>query len=220
MRSPATKTRRLNALFSHSDLLLAALLALLALYLSCNVYPAIRFDRERIEVWAFPGQIQVSGLYHYQNSSPLPKSLSLGLPFPVDATHGPPTTFSIFESSEQGTPLREIQPMLHRGDVTFRLWFRPKQEKWVRVDYVQGALVHSGRYILLTTREWGHPLDCGDYILHLAQGLVLAGSSYPLSPDFSLRPNVYSFTRRHFYPASDWEFFWRQQEPATAGGQP
>ena len=218
MPSAEIKQARSGLLRRYSDLLLAALLVLLAVYLNFNLYPPVRFDYERIEVWAFPGQIQVSGLYHYRNSSPLPRSFSMGLPFPVDATHGSPSSFSISESNQQGTSLEEITPAVYHGDVTFRLWFGPGEDRWVRVDYVQGARVSGGRYILLTTREWRRPLDRGDYVLHLAPGLLLSRSNYELRPG-PPHGGTYYFSRNDFYPAEDWEFTWREQ-PAATGGQP
>jgi hypothetical protein len=195
------------------DLLLAFVLIALAFYLGSNVFSPVRFDREKIEVWVADGQIQVRGLYHYRNRFPLPLSFSMGLPFPVDDAHKTPSTFSISEVLADGSTAKEIAPRNYHGDIVFRLWFAPKQEKWLRVDYVQGVLRPSGRYILLTTRKWNRPLELGEYVLHLNKGSELAASNYTLHWELEGRQGRYSFVRSNFYPGEDWNFSWRTTTP-------
>jgi hypothetical protein len=200
------------------DLFSTFVLTILALYLGSNVFSPVRFDREKIEVWALHGQIQVRGLYHYRNLFPLPLSFSLGLPFPVDEGHKPPSIFSISEVLADGSTSKEIAPRNYHGNVVFRLWFTPKQEKWIRVDYVQDVLQPNGRYILLTTRKWNRPLDRGEYILHLRDDSGLASSNYNLHLELGGQQRRYSFARSNFYPSADWEFSWRPSSPLIASG--
>jgi hypothetical protein len=200
------------------DLLLAFVLAILAFYLGSNVFSPVRFDREKIEVRVAGGQIQVRGLYHYRNRFPLPLSFSLGLPFPLDDEHKIPSIFSISEVPADGSTSKEIAPRDYHGDVVFRLWFAPKQEKWIRVDYVQGARQPNGRYILLTTRKWNWPLERGEYILHFSTGFELAASNYPLQLEARGQQKQYSFVRSNFFPGEDWNFSWRTTMPLIASG--
>ncbi len=213
-----------RAIFKHfkreMDILLAFVLALLAFYLGSNVFSPVRFDQERIEVRVADGQIQVRGLYHYRNRFPLPLSFSLGVPFPGDDAHPTPSIFSISEVLADGSTSKEIAPRSYHGDVVFRLWFAPKQEKWIRVDYIQSALQSNGRYILLTTRKWNRPLDRGEYILHLYNGSKLAASNYPLQLEARGQQNQYSFVRSNFYPCEDWNFSWRTKTPLVASERP
>ena len=199
-----------------SDLLLVGVLALFALYLGSNLFSPVRFDREKIEIWATDGQIQVRGLYHYRNRFPFPLTFSLGLPFPVDAAHPAPGAYSIAEITAGGADAQEIIPRNYRGDVVFRLWFAPRQEKWIRVDYVQQFLRSEGRYILLTTRQWNRPLDFGEYILHLNDNSELAASNYELRTELGEQEPSYSFQRRNFYPSEDWSFSWRTRPTLIA----
>jgi len=206
-----------TAIFKHflreADLLLAFVLIILAFHLGSNAFSPVRFDREKIEVWVAGGQIQVRGLYHYRNRFPLPLSFSLGLPFPVDDGHKTPLIFSISEVLADGSTSKEIAPRNYHGDVVFRLWFAPRQEKWIRVDYVQGALQPNGRYILLTTSKWNRPLERGKYILYLSNGSELAASNYPLQLEARDQQHQYSFVRSNFYPGEDWNFSWRMTAP-------
>ena len=202
-----------------SDIFLAFALTILAFYLGSNVFSPVCFDREKIEVWAADRQIQVRGLYHYRNRFPLPLSFSLGLPFPVDDEHESPSTFSISEVLADGSTSMEIVPRNYHGDVVFRLSFAPNQEKWIRVDYVQGAPQRNGRYILLTTRKWNRPLDFGEYVLHLGGGSELAASNYSLQLEPRSQQKQYSFIRSDFYPSEDWKFSWRTSTPLIASGR-
>jgi hypothetical protein len=197
----------------HFELALALILITLAAFLGTDIFSAVRFDQEKIEVWAVDGQIQVRGLYHYENRTILPLSFSMGLPFPVDQDHSMPSTFSVTETNETGETQDAVSLRTYHGNKVFRLIFWPKQAKWIQVNYVQGTRVQSGEYILQTTRKWSRPLDHGEYILHLGNRLALASSSYPLKPDSSGDQNTYSFSRVDFYPDGDWRFAWYQTEP-------
>ncbi len=210
-RAPQSPFLKLRLKLS-SDLLLACALILLVAY-ELFAKPFVRFDRERIEVWALPGQIQVTGLYHYRNPLPVPTFITLGLPFPVDASHPTPTTFSITESDAGGAVGATVLPQVRRGDVRFRVVFRPAEEKWLRIDYVQGARAPGGTYLLLTTRAWGRPLDRGDYVLHLAPGSMLLASNYALAQ--LPASNTFGFAASNFFPDKDWTFRWRVADASS-----
>jgi len=189
---------------------LALMLIGLALYAGCDVFPRVRFDRERIEVWIVPQQIHVSGLYHYSNPSSLPELLSLGVPFPVDAQHAAPSTYLIATSTADGRIVEPVRAQLRWGKVGFRVVLPPHEERWVRVDYVQGTRIPRGTYILTTTREWHRSLERGDYTLHLRDGLELASTNYQPEIAATGEKNTYSFSRTDFYPSEDWNFAWRE----------
>jgi hypothetical protein len=184
-------------------------LVLAAFYFGRNQLSLMRFDREKIEIWAFEGQVQVTGLYHYVNRSVFPASFSLGVPFPTDSEHPLPAEFHVSEVDGKGAFLKGIETRHYRGETVFRLWFWPSGERWIRLDYIQGARVPEGRYILLSTRKWGKPLQRGEYILHLSDGLELTSSNYHMTPNASGNPASYTFFRIDFLPTEDWEFRWR-----------
>lgn len=189
---------------------LVGVIALFAWALSSGFqrFSPARFDEERIEIWAFSGQVQVTGYYHYVNPSYLPASFSLSLPFPVDSMHPRPSSFSIRQVDRAGNSEKEIAVRIYHGDVVFRLGLLPKRDKWIRVDYVQGAGIDEARYILLTTRQWRRPLHRGQYILHLGAGLQLVSSNYPLAEEPSGDLKRYTFSATDFLPSQDWEFQW------------
>jgi hypothetical protein len=198
------------------ELLVGLSFAVLAIFLGTDFFSAVRFDQERIEIWAVEGQIQVHGLYHYQNRTLLPVSISLGLPFPVDPSHPVPSTFAVSAVDGSGNLKDPVWVRTYRGNNVFRLFFWPKQSRWIQVDYVQGTRAESGKYILRTTRKWNRPLKHGEYVLHLGKGLALASSTYPLE-GYSSPGNqrTYSFVRVQFCPDEDWAFTWNQKTPTA-----
>lgn len=203
-------------IFRQLDLLFAFLLIFLAIFWGTNLISPVRFDKERIEVWVADGQVQVRGLYHYRNQTFLPLSFSLGLPFPVDSDHPAPPAFSVAEVNSSGEFLDVVNVRSYHGSHVFRLNFWPKQEKWIRLDYVQTTLTDNATYILRTTRKWNQPLDNGEYLLHLSNGLSLAFSTYPLKQLPPGEQTTYFFSRAHFFPSEDWSFFWNQMKTNVA----
>jgi len=191
------------------DVIVGCLFVLVALYAGTNVFSPVRFDRERIEINVTSGEIHVRGLYHYRNRLPLPLSFSLGLPFPVDSTHPAPSFYSVSQVSPDGSLVQEIPTRKYHGHVVFRLFFWPSREKWIRVDYLQGAAASNGRYILLTTSKWNRPLDRGEYVLNLDNSSDLAASNYALQRSADAGHAMYSFTRENFIPSEDWVFSWK-----------
>jgi hypothetical protein len=209
---PLMPARVMSAILRHLDLLSALILIMLAAYLGTDIFSAVRFDEEKIEVWAVDGQIQVRGLYRYKNRTILPASLSLGLPFPIDPDHSEPSTFSVNQAHATGTS-QPVSLRTYHGNKVFRLIFWPKQARWIQVDYVQGIDIESGKYILQTTRKWRQAIDHGEYILHLGNGLKLTSSTYQLEQESLDNGNTYFFSRANFYPVEDWEFTWCQSAP-------
>lgn len=196
-------------LLRNRDLGLALSLLVIAIYFFSGYFTPIRFDRERIEVRVERGLIQVTGLYHYSNSSRLPALLTLAVPFPIDAAHPAPESFSLCEATEGGRSLGEIAPKGWRDEVRFRLVFRPGEGKWIRLDYAQPTRVANGRYLLTTTQAWRRPIGRAEYLLHLPRNSELVFSSYPLGPVFTSGPGkTYSFSRTDFYPTEEWDFAW------------
>jgi hypothetical protein len=201
----------------NSDLFLATGIAAGAAYFLSGYFTPVRFDRERIEVQVTPGQIHVKGLYHYANTSRLPAILTLRVPFPVDRDHPRPDWFALCDSSEDGREGVEIGPVVRGGDVSFRLIFRPREEKWVRLEYLQPSHVARGRYLLTTTQPWRRPIGRADYVLRLPPDFTLLSSNYLVSPapaDGTWQ--AFTFTKTGFFPDHDWEFAWNHSRAEAA----
>jgi hypothetical protein len=211
-------------LLRNRDLGLAMSLVVIAIYFFSGYFTPVHFDREKIEVRVERGLIQVTGLYHYRNSSRLPTLLTLAVPFPIDAAHPAPVDVVLAEAAEDGRPLAEIEPSRWGRGLRFRLTFRPGEAKWIRLDYAQPTRVANGRYLLTTTQAWRRPIGRAEYLLHLPGNSQLVSSSYALAPVPAPGPGrTYAFSKTSFLPTEDWDFAWKE-EPARAtrheGGQP
>jgi hypothetical protein len=206
------------------DICIAALLTGAAVYFFSGYFTTVRFDRERIEVQADRGRIQVRGLYHYTNASRLPSVLSLKVPFPVDPDHPQPDWFTLYKSGDDGRAGEEIVPVVRGKDVSFRLFFRPGEAKWIRLDYVQPSLVPRGRYLLTTTRPWGRPIGRADYMLRLPREFSLIFSNYSVNPTPAGGAwQAFAFSKTDFFPDQDWEFAWddsRAEAAVIKGARP
>lgn len=205
-----------------SDLWLATIIAAAGVYFFSGYFTTVRFDQERIEVKVGRGRILVTGLYHYTNASALPAVLTLKVPFPVDENHPKPDWYGIFESTEDGGTRDGILPAVRGSDVTIRLFFRPREAKWIRLDYGQRARTPLGRYLLTTTRAWRRPIAHAEFLLRLPRDFELGESNYPVNTRALNGPwKTYSFSKSNFLPAVDWEFSWHEPsvEAAMCGGE-
>ncbi|MBI4165971.1 MAG: hypothetical protein HY508_09590 [Acidobacteria bacterium] len=201
----------------NSDSLLAVGIAAGAVFFFSGYFTPVRFDRERIDVRVAPGQIHVRGRYHYTNTSRLPAVLTLKVPFPVDSEHPQPEWYGLYDSSEEGREGAEIVPTVRGDDVSFRLIFWPREEKWVRLDYLQPTRVSGGRYLLTTTKPWRRPIAKAEYVLRLPSDLTLLSSNYAVSPapaDGTWQ--VFTFSKFDFFPERDWEFAWNDSHMDAA----
>jgi len=201
----------------------ACMLAALTIYFLGGRFTTVRFDRERIDVEVEDGLIHVHGLYHYQNASRLPALLTLATPFPVDADHPAPEAFMLAEMNRDGRRARELSLRGPREAPRVRLLFRPREGKWILLDYWQPAAIPEGCYILTTTRAWGRPIAQAIFRLLLPAGYHLNHSNYPVSEVPESHPfTTYTFSKSNFFPDQDWRFSW-QGKSVTArheGGAP
>lgn len=200
-----------------ADVWLAVCLAGAGIYFFSGQFTPVRFDQERITVEVERGRLHVTGLYHYHNRSRLPAWLTLGVPFPVDADHPAPDDFFLSEAGEDGRPLTPL-PSVRRGDEgRLRLFFRPRERKWIRLDYSQASRVAAGRYLLTTTRAWRRPIADASFALRLPPNFELVSSNYAVTLAEIKRPGrTYTFSRAAFYPEADWEFAWQESRPTVA----
>jgi hypothetical protein len=189
----------------------------MAIYVLGGWFTTVRFDEERIDVQVEDGLVHVHGLYHYLNTSRLPALLTLSTPFPIDADHPLPKAFVLTELSKDGRAVREFSLGGSQEAPRVRLQFRPREGKWLLLDYWQTARVAEGCYILTTTRAWGRPIDHASFRLRLPAGYQLNQSNYPVIQVPGPSPSTtYAFSVVKFYPDHDWKFSWQAKQPASA----
>lgn len=207
-----------------ADVWLAIVLAGVGIYFFSGLFTPVRFDQERISVRVQRGRLHVTGLYHYDNPSRLPAWLTLGVPFPVDPHHPVPEDFFLSETDEEGRPGAPLASAWWGEEGRVRLFFRPGEEKWIRLDYTQASRVPAGRYLLTTTRAWRRPIARASFFLSLPPGFELVSSNYGVAPSpGNGLGRTYTFSRTAFYPEADWEFAWQESRSTVArdgGGLP
>jgi hypothetical protein len=199
-----------------SDMSGACVLATAAICFLGSRFTPVRFDGERIDVEVTRQTIHVHGLYHYQNSSHLPALLTLATPFPVDPDHLTPDAIALAEVEESGRIVKSLELRGPQQAPSVRLLFRPREAKWIQLDYWQATRMASGRYLLSTTRDWGRPIAQAAFRLLLPEGYRLLSTNYPVSTaPAASRCQAFTFSRTNFYPTQDWQFSWRENRAAA-----
>lgn len=166
-----------------------------------GVLPIVHFVRERIDIAVYPEEVRVEALYVYRNPWPFPVAQGLSIPLPVDATHPMPTELTAIRVVPDAGPV-PLHSIL--GQNRFELRFRAHEEVQVVVQYRQLAPTRDARYLLLTTRPWGRPLDHAMYTV-TPHDVALTGSNYPLR---SNAQGILGFERTAFMPSDDWLLWW------------
>lgn len=193
-------------LVKNEDLHFGALfiLCLAPLPLVFGFVPCVYFDSECIDIDVHPKSVSVTCLYNYRNPWPVPVVQCMAFPVPVDRFHPKPLSVTAEEvKSKARLAVRESS-----GEKAMSVFFKPFERKTVVARYEQRCEIPTARYILLSTRAWGAPLQQGMYTL-TEHGARITSSNYPIE---STRGMVHAFERHNFMPNQDWEFTWVPQQ--------
>ncbi|MGC4117068.1 MAG: hypothetical protein QM765_21405 [Myxococcales bacterium] len=182
---------------------LAALLMIWTALVHSGLVPAARFARERIVVRVRPCEIEVDGLYVYENPLPVPWTQGLSVPFPADRRQPRPAAV---RASLVSPGAERALPVLWASGPRFDVPLPASGEATVRVRFTQRAPDRHGTYLLTTTRPWGRPLDRGEYVV-IPEGVRIAHQSLG---------EGLAAVRERFFPDADWTFEWTAEEPRCA----
>jgi hypothetical protein len=93
--------------------------------------------------------------------------------------------------------------------VAWRLTFGPREEKAVRVEYVQGIRQRKAIYIVTTTKQWMRPIELAEFEFRVPA--ALEGVRLSFEPDRTEVLGdtvVYRLARTQFMPDSDLTVTW------------
>ena len=167
----------------------AAAALLCAALVSTLQLPLCRFAEEEITIDVWPDEVQVHGVYHYENPLPLPIRQGLVIPLPVDADHPEPYSLSV-----QSCPVWRVL-----GSYYCDIAVGARAATSLDLQYRQFAPHHNARYLLTTTRAWLLPLRRAVYRL-VPHGVTIEHSNYAMRGE--------TFLRTNFMPDRDWQFTW------------
>lgn len=167
----------------------------------------VRFVREHVRVEPSERQTRVVGIYSFRNDSDTPCDVGMRYPFPVDRGHLYPMRIRVHE--ERGGVPEPMGFVRESTGIAWRLRFAPREEKVVRVEYVQEIREKRAVYIVTTTKQWMRPIDLAEFEFRIPA--TLKGARLSFEPDRSEvvgDTTVYHVALREFMPESDLTVVW------------
>ena len=169
----------------------------------------VRFSREYVTVEPSQGSTRVSALYYFRNDSDKSVKQGIRYPFPVDRFHLYPKIVRVWEKCGES-----FRPMgfIHRDRyVLWNMELEPREEKVVRVDYVQEIRRPRAIYIVTTTKEWKRPIELAEFEFRIPAEL----DSVSLSFEHDTRTVVgdtivYYMKQIDFMPDADLVVTWKE----------
>lgn len=168
----------------------------------------LRFYREHVTVEPSDGRVRVVGIYHFRNESDEPLATGIQYPFPVDRYQMMPFRIRVWEETQEG-----LDPLgFTRVDasVRWRMRFTPREERTVRVEYVQEIKRNRAVYIVTTTHEWGKPIELAEFEFRVP--VHFEDVEFSFEPDHVSESGdtvVYYMSATDFLPDSDLTVTWR-----------
>ncbi len=167
----------------------------------------VSFDREYVVVRPSDGRTRVRGDYYFRNTTDDTLSATMSYPFPVDTYHGVPLKIRAW--AYEGDEPRIIG-FINEGDaIRWSMNFGPREERRIRVEYVQMTSRNRARYIVKTTRQWGKPIELAEFEFRVPGSLGDVSLSFkPDRVETLGDTTVYYMKRTSFMPDSDLEVRW------------
>ncbi len=169
----------------------------------------VRFNREYVTVAPSQGSTRVSALYYFRNDSDRCVKQGIRYPFPVDRFHLYPRIVRVWEKNGD-----DLRPMgfVHRDRyVLWNMELEPREEKVVRVDYVQEIRRPHAIYIVTTTKEWKRPIELAEFEFRIPAELDSVSLSF--EPDTRTVVGdtiVYYMKQIDFMPDADLVVTWKE----------
>jgi hypothetical protein len=171
---------------------------------SADALSPVRFCREPSR-----GSTRVSALYYFRNDSDRPVKQGIRYPFPVDRFHLYPRVVRVWEKNGD-----DLRPMgfVHRDRcVLWTMELEAREEKVVRVDYIQEIRRPRAVYIVTSTREWKRPIELAEFEFRIPAGLDSVSLSF--EPDRRTVEGdtiVYYMRHTEFMPDADLVVTWKE----------
>ncbi len=171
--------------------------------------PELQFSAEKIEMRISRKEVRIKGYYYFRNNSSQKTIHKLLIyPFPVDSTHNFPYIISVYyPSSGKKIPYGSKGPAKL---IYFPVDLPPNSTTAVVVEYRQSIRANNAKYILHTTKYWGHPLESAEFLTWVPQGFKDVKLSYQPTKVETLQSQIkFTIKERDFLPHKDLEIEWK-----------
>jgi hypothetical protein len=173
--------------------------AILAAAMSCNRPPAnpVDFYRENVVIDILKERVNVTGIYYVKNMTGADRKVTFYYPFPVDSFQSYPDVILIdypFRKDPYGLYFDMSIPA-HKADS-------------FKVLYQQKITGRQCRYITMTTRQWGRPIQEAAFTV-IAPEFLKLDINYPVIGQETISDTVFHYIRiKKFYPGADLKIKW------------
>ncbi len=158
-------------------------------------------------------EVEVQGTYEFRIAEGAPDSATLFYPYPREERLGRARTVRV-EARSGEESFREVAFTERRpAGVSWVVPLGPGDRVTVRGVYRQELKARYARYIVTTTANWGRPLERARFEIHLPEGAVPAGFSFPFTRDPRSPGNVWVYEARDFMPTRDVTVRWEPPPP-------
>ncbi len=167
----------------------------------------VSFWREYVVVEPSDGRTRVVGDYYFRNTTDDTVAIGVSYPFPVDAYHAIPSKVRAWSlDGEQPAPFGFVND---GNAIRWRMEFEPREERRFRVEYVQATPRGRARYIVMTTRLWGKPIELAEFEFRVPASLGNVELSFePDRVEMRGDTTFYYMKRSPFMPDRDLEVRW------------
>jgi hypothetical protein len=213
IRPNQDKHRRTNSLshciivywlfcFSSFSLLLALSDPLLA--------QPIHFAEEKIVFLVRPGEVRVTGDYHFRNPGQRAVQASVLYPFPLREDQPFPDSITVIDVLDRTPcPFGRLDSAL-----SFTVHVPPLTTRIYRVSFRQKVFAFRFEYILSTTRRWSAPVGQAEFVITLAKDLTLESMSIPAEEYVQNQgSNAYIIKKTDFESDRNLVVRWKRRRP-------
>jgi len=168
---------------------------------------SLQFTRERIEIKIQDNNCCVMGKYYFTNNTSRVIQHMMYYPFVVNQSLPFPDSMLVDdEGTNSIVPFRKSE-----NGILFSIAISPMASKIYKVTYYQRTPDNFMEYILTTTRQWGQPLDIGEYIVDMPNKYKMKYLSMKID---SVKNNSgytsYILNREHFMPEKNLTIKWER----------
>lgn len=121
----------------------------------------VRFYREYVTVEPSATRTAVTALYYFRNDSDENTTVGIIYPFPIDRNHLYPFQTKVWE--ERHDTFEPIGFVRGEADVKWTMSFTPREEKLIKVRYIQEIRKRRAIYIVTTTKLWKRPIEIAEF---------------------------------------------------------
>jgi hypothetical protein len=171
---------------------------------------SLQFAEETIEVRVCGQYCTLTGTYTFKNHSHSDTEWSIFYPLLNTTTLPFPDSLAVLDmEGMQAVPFASAE-----NGLSFIINVPANSGKTYRVFYRQPTPARTMEYILVTTKQWGRPLERATFLIVIPDSLQLTKISLPYdSVEKTRNGHIYYVHKTDFLPEKNLIIKWREKKP-------